>query len=69
MKTSRGGSNNREKFTEDFDFETSNAKFHKEEIEKELLKVLNKVKISEEEVCIDNIYIFLRSCSLDKPEF
>ena len=37
----------REKFTEDFNFEESNAKFNKEEIEKELLKVLNKVKISD----------------------
>ena len=33
----------RNKFTEDFDFQTSNAKFNKEEIEKELLKVLKKV--------------------------
>lgn len=46
-KNTRG--NTREKFTEDFDFETSNAKFHKEEIEKELLKVLNKVKISDDD--------------------
>jgi len=46
-KSTRG--NTREKFTEDFDFETSNAKFHKEEIEKELLKVLNKVKISDDD--------------------
>lgn len=47
---SRGRGNNRgtrEKFTEDFNFEESNAKFNKEEIEKELLKVLNKVKISD----------------------
>lgn len=50
----RGGNRNsnrgtREKFTEDFNFEESNAKFNKEEIEKELLKVLNKVKITDEE--------------------
>ena len=48
----RGGNKNnprgtREKFTEDFNFEESNAKFNKEEIEKELLKVLNKVKIED----------------------
>lgn len=39
----------RNKFTEDFDFQTSNAKFNKEEIEKELLKVLKKVKIKDED--------------------
>ena len=44
--------NNREKFTEDFDFEQSNAKFNKEEIEKELLKVLNKVKIDGDSVSL-----------------
>jgi len=44
----RGGSNTRTKFTEDFDFESANAKFNKEEIEKELLKVLKKVKIKDE---------------------
>jgi len=45
----RGGGSNRTKFTEDFDFETANAKFNKEEIEKELLKVLKKVKIKDED--------------------
>lgn len=39
---------NKTKFTEDFDFETSNAKFNKEDIEQELLKVLNKVKIKDD---------------------
>ena len=40
--------NNRAKYAEDFDFEEANSKFHKEEIEKELLKVLKKVKIEDE---------------------
>ena len=46
----RGGKsrgNEKEKYTEDFDFEQSNAKFHKEEIEKELLKALNQVHIND----------------------
>lgn len=45
----RGGGSTRTKFTEDFDFESANAKFNKEEIEKELLKVLKKTKIKDDD--------------------
>ncbi len=47
------GSFNRTKFDQDFDFESANAKFNKEEVEKELLTSLKKnlsIK-DEDDVC------------------
>jgi len=48
----RGNKNNtrenQEKYDKDFDFEQSNAKFNKEEIQKELLNVLNRVKLTDD---------------------
>eukprot|EP00112_Aurelia_sp_Birch-Aquarium-sp1_P009264 Seg2046.2 transcript_id=Seg2046.2/GoldUCD/mRNA.D3Y31 product="Protein LSM14 B" protein_id=Seg2046.2/GoldUCD/D3Y31 len=38
----RGSYNNKQRFDKDFDFERSNAKFNKEEVEKELLSALKK---------------------------
>ena len=36
------GSNSKARFDKDFDFERANAKFNKEEVEKELLSALKK---------------------------
>ncbi len=60
MRRGRGrGSYHRTKFDQDFDFESSNAKFNKEEVERELLTSLKKnlSMKDEDDVCeIDRIF-------------
>ena len=51
---SRSNSGDKDKFKEDFDFESSNAKFNKDEIEKELLKVLkSSLKLKDDDEVIE----------------